>query len=538
MGSLLLLPAAAATGVSGQYALAQEFDPGQFIQQLLTNGAEAVYAGVDEEGIPTVIYGQLGIPSEQLNLDSAMYDGCMVMGLVSTHGELLNYLIGMLGGFNFTMGPMMMPSDGYTPKQFGGGFDLNSLLEMLGTEFNLLFSLFVNVEQQTSQQRMSQILAHLQTNFGFQFDELLILRVDESTFPPEMNVTLPVDSLDVYVYRVTNDYAAVVEAVLEVMNQDGFLGVLNQTVFSEAWASGAGLVAIPDIAEVVDLISSFGGASYSPVQQPFLTSQIENLTGPVAVAAVGYIGEQVISSTSTELSVGSLIGATGDLAPLPSGMSVVLANMPNDIPIVSYTPMHANYSFYENTSQLVFWNATAFGVQSDYVIHFTAGNFPPPVTIERGFSPAQTSIGGSTQVTVTVTNEGTEVITNLNISDTGFLGYYPTLTAIGDTNKLVASLGPGESTTMTYSVEFANEGMYTFPGARLEYVYNSTDLVKSTHKQGFLVESNIGSVLMQALLDGMPYTGVAVGLVALVGVWQVVKLARGHGGKSAQTIQV
>jgi hypothetical protein len=200
--------------------------------------------------------------------------------------------------------------------------------------------------------------------------------------------------------------------------------------------------------------------------------------------------------------------------------------------------MHANYSFYENTSQLVFWNATGFGVQSDYVIHFTGGDFPPLVTVERAFSPGQTSIGGSTEVTVTVTNQGDEIITGLNVTDTGFLAYYPSLTVTGDTNKLVASLAPDESTTMTYSVAFTNEGKYTFPGARLEYVYNSTGFVKTTHKQGFLVESNLGSVFMQALLDGMPYSGIFVGLVALVGVWQVVKLARGHGGKSAQTIQV
>ena len=272
-----------------------------------------------------------------------------------------------------------------------------------------------------------------------------------------------------------------------------------------------------------------------PMQRPFLTSQIENITGPVAIAAVGYIGEQVISSSSTELSIGSLIGATGDLTPLPSGMSVVLANMPNDVPIVSYTPMHANYSFYENSSQLVFWNATAFGVQSDYVIHFVANDFPPLVTIERVFSPTQTGIGESTQVTVTVTNQGNESITDLNITDTGFLNYY-NLSVTGDTHKIVPSLAPEESTTMTYSVAFTNEGMYTFPGARLGYVYNNTDFLKTTHKQGFLVESSIGSMLIQGILDGMPYTGVAVGLVALMGVWQVVKLIRGRGGKPAQAV--
>jgi hypothetical protein len=207
-------------------------------------------------------------------------------------------------------------------------------------------------------------------------------------------------------------------------------------------------------------------------------------------------------------------------------MSIVVANMPNNVPIVSYSPVHANYSFYDNQSGIVLWNATAFGQQSDYVLDFAAGAFPPLITLERVFSPTSTGIGGQTQVTVTVTNEGNQSITNLNLTDNGFLAYYKSLNVTGSTSAVLTSLAPGASTSLTYSVTFKNEGTYSFPGAVLQYTYNSTAYTKHTPKDGFTVTTDLGSVLLRGIADGMPYTGLVLGLIVLGGIWQVYGLVR------------
>ena len=524
---LVVVPVAAVNSPGRQYAPAQEFDPGGFLQVLFTEGAELAFSSIDQNGVPTVIYGQLGIPSAQLQLSSEMYQGCLMMALAGVHGELLNYLLGLLGNVSGSSG--LLSAEGFVPMQGGSTFDPNQLLDMLGSEFNLMISAFLNLDAQVSAQRMSAIAAHLQSTFGFTFSPLFQIRIDQSIIPEGMNLTLPFSSLDVYIYQVTNEFGPLVSAVLGVMDQDGFLSSFNQTMFTTARASGAILVAIPDIAELMNLVNNtMGGAG-------FALSQLPSLSGPIAVAGVGYIGDQVLSATSTGLSIGSLFGAPS-FDPLVEGMSVVVVNMPNDVPISSYTPVHVNWSFYDNISNIVVWNATAFGFQMAYNLWFAGNEFPPLISIERSFSPTTTGVGGQTQVTVTVTNEGTSPITSLNLTDRGFLDYYKTLNVTGTTSIAVLSLAPSESTSITYTVTFRNEGTYTFPGAVLHYTYNSTDFTKSSPKDGFTVTSSFGSVLFQMISDGMPFSGLVVGLIALGGIWQVYGLVRKR--PSAGTFQV
>ncbi|MFW9932917.1 MAG: hypothetical protein ACFFDR_09690, partial [Candidatus Thorarchaeota archaeon] len=177
IGFLVAAPMAAAAGST----LAQdEFGGEEFIEDLFTNGAEIMLSMIDEMGVPSAIYGQLGIPSADLMLDSAMYEGCIAMALVSTHGEFLDIVLELVGADMFGGDG---GGGGFALAQ-DGGFDFNSILDMIGTEFNLLVNVFVNVDAATSQSRMGSILSNLQTQFGFGFTELITLRIDESLFPP------------------------------------------------------------------------------------------------------------------------------------------------------------------------------------------------------------------------------------------------------------------------------------------------------------------------------------------------------------------
>ncbi len=61
--------------------------------------------------------------------------------------------------------------------QFGeGGFDVNSILDMIGTDFNLLINVFFDLTEAEASVNMGAIRAHLNTQFGFSFAELLTLR--------------------------------------------------------------------------------------------------------------------------------------------------------------------------------------------------------------------------------------------------------------------------------------------------------------------------------------------------------------------------
>ncbi len=535
MGLALLafLALAPSVAAAGQFSLSQE-DLNDLFQTLMNEGAEAIYVMVDPEGVPAVIYGQLGVPGDELGLgEEALYGGCLGVILAATHGELLQYvfdLIGMSGD-----GGMLALANNYAPAQVGLP---TNITDILGSEFSLLLGLYVDLDPATSQSRMSAVLNRYTAQFGFSFSSLFSLRIDESVLPTGVNVTLPFDSLDIYIYEIANDFQAAVNAVFQVMDDSGFLGDIDTDIFAQQRAAAAGLVAIPDINALIDLFGGFmgeGGGMFALSSTPFETSQFVNITGPIAFAAAGYIGEQVVSSTSSSLGVGELLGATS-LTPLADGLSVVIMDMPENANITSFTPFESNHSFYENTSEMVFWNATYFDTQSDYVVYFNADDFPPLIILERTFAPNPATIGGSTEVTVTISNQGDAPIYNVTLTDTGVSSYYSNIVVTGTTTRNIASIAPDSNETMTYTVAFTNEGSYTFPGAVMSYDYESKGFVKTTHADGLVVATDIGQLLYQGLMDGMPYTGVALLMVGLVGLYSIRGIRKGRG--KAVTYQV
>ncbi|MFW9849207.1 MAG: hypothetical protein ACFFF4_08700, partial [Candidatus Thorarchaeota archaeon] len=230
-------------------------DINSLLESLLTNGAEVMLANIDDQGVPGVIYGQLGIPSSALAFDNEMYDGCIAMALISTHGEFLEMILDLLAGGDLFGGDG--GGGGFALAQ-DGGFDPNQILEMLGTEFSLLITVFINVPETDSLSRMTSIQNHLTSQFGFSFLDILNLRIDQSLFEGS-DITLPFDSIDLYIRQETHDFTSAVNSMFSVMNQGGFLAGIDKTKITNAPASAGGLLAIPDMADIVELINTFGG---------------------------------------------------------------------------------------------------------------------------------------------------------------------------------------------------------------------------------------------------------------------------------------
>jgi len=535
MTFLFASPAIAAANAGGA-VVAQDIGE-EFIFNLIDNGAEVVFTSIDPEGAPSVVYGQLGIPSDALGLDQTgpgqMYEGCLAMALLATQGELLDYILDLVGG------PLLnLTGDGgaMSATQFGdGGFDINSILDMIGTDFSLLVNVFVDVTEAEAATNMGAIRARLNTHFGFAFAELLTLRIDQSLFPPEMDVTLPFDALDLFVYQITNPFADAVGSVLGVMDDSGFLGAIDQSVFTEARASGAGLLAVPDMAMLMDLIGGFGdGGTPTFSASSFLLSQMPDLEGPVAIAGAGYIGDQILSTTSDEIKIfEELLGKapSATVNGLDTGQSLVVAMLPPDVNVTGYTPEDEalNRTYHDEGSNMIFWNATAYTSQPDYVISFEPGSFPPLITIHRTFSPLTLTSGGMVTVSVGVHNEGVDPIYNLVLEDTSIGVTYPSLGITGTQTANSAVLNAGDWLNITYTVTFVNEGGYVFFPATLNYVFENQTYSKSTHTDGYTVSPDIIGLLSQMLFEGMPFTGIIIGVVGLGAIVNIARMARGRG---------
>ncbi|NHJ14310.1 MAG: DUF11 domain-containing protein [Candidatus Thorarchaeota archaeon] len=530
VGFMIMAPAVTAATLDREYISAQQdFQIEDLLNNILENGAELVFANINDQGEPAVIYGQLGIPSGRLALTDEMYDGCIVMALVATYGEMIEYIFDLIGDITSSEG-----DGGFFPLQ-DGGFDLNSIFAMIGTEFSLLANMFLDLTPEASLSQMNAIKSHLQSEFGFSFQDLFSIRIDDSLFPPEMVVDLPFSSIDVYLYNVLN--ADTIGLVFDVMDSTGFASAIDQNVFTNAPAAAAGLIAVPDMDALLGMIEGFtSGPGDFILASDFVLSQFENLSlsGPLALAAVGYIDEQIISNEDTSLDIfGDLLGSIGTVSPLDTGLSLVIANLPYNMNVTSYSPENEaqNLTYHEsNETNIIFWNSTGLGVVNDYTINFNADDLPPMVRITREFTPTSVTVGGTVEVTVTISNMGTDPIANVSVSDVGFSTLYPSATVSGDTTGSWLTLAGDASQSITYEVTFANEGRYAFPGAQMVYSFSGNDFTKDTSDVGFEVTADLGGLLYQSILDGMPFTGAIIGLVAIGGIWQIFVLVKGKGG--------
>lgn len=533
LGFLLSIPAVTAAN-SGGIVVAQDINE-DFFFDLIENGAEVVFTAIDEQGAPAVVYGQLGVPDGQLALDDPMYESCIVMALIATQGELLEYVLDLVGAelFNFTAG-----GGTFMAQQFGGGgFDVGSIFDMLGTDFSLLINVFFDLTDAAAQTQMAAIRSHLHAGFNFDFAELLDLRIDEEFISGLIGepVDLPFTAINLFIYQVTNPFEDAVNSVLDVMDQSGFIAAIDRTVFTEARASGAGLLAVPDMGDLMDLIEGFGGGG-EPTPASFLLSQLPALDGPLAIAAAGYIGDQILSTNSDEINIfEDLLGKspTDVVSGLASGQSLVAAFLPDNMNVTSYTPEDEalGLTFYDENSSIIFWNATGYITVPDYTINFEAGDFPPLVTITRTFDPETALPGGSTQVTVTVTNEGTEPIYNVTATDSSIAATYPSsVTVAGSTNATSALIPAGGTLIITYTVTFEYEGVYAFASATLVYDHGGNTYSKSTHIDGYTVSPDPIGLLQDMFMDGMPFTAAMGGAVALGAIVNIALMARGRGG--------
>ncbi|MEM4735014.1 MAG: hypothetical protein QXS20_04770 [Candidatus Thorarchaeota archaeon] len=527
-GLLFLTVLAVAPSVAAWTPFApSQADFEDIISLILTRGAEVALASVDDGGVPIVVYGQVGVPSDVLQLTDPMYQGCLAMALVATRGGVLEYILQMVGFMNSSSSQGMTALTQYAPAQTMPQSP-QDIIGMLGSDIKLLVAIYVNIDQAVSQGRISQVLNLLSTNFGFSFAPFLILRIDKTMFPPEMADQIPFDSIDLYSYTIGNEFPNIMSSVFQVMDDSGILGGISTNVFIDSPMAATGILVVPDMSALGDLFGSTESSSLAEGLSPFTLAQMANLTGPMVVAAAGYMGEQVVSSTDTSLGLAQLLGASS-LTPLSGALSMVAINMPTSVNITSFTPSAENYSFYDPSANMVAWNATHFGVQPDYRVYFGAEQFPPMIRLERTITPSFTAVGGSAQVTVTVRNEGNAPIENLFLNDTGVSGIYTTISLTGENSKSAPVLAPNQTLTVSYQVQFTNEGSYTFPRPVLQYVYNNRTYVKLGRVQSVVVSQDLAGFIGSAIMDGMPFSGAILALVALVGLYSVRGIIKSRG---------
>ena len=131
--------------------------------------------------------------------------------------------------------------------------------------------------------------------------------------------------------------------------------------------------------------------------------------------------------------------------------------------------------------------------------------------------------------------EGTEPVYNVSLVDDNIAATYPSsVTVAGPTSSTTATLPGGGTLAISYTVTFDFEGVYAFAPAELEYDYGNNTFSKHTHVDGYTVSADPIGLLQAMFLDGMPFTAVMGGAVALGAIVNIALMARGKGGGTYQ----
>lgn len=179
------------------------------------------------------------------------------------------------------------------------------------------------------------------------------------------------------------------------------------------------------------------------------------------------LGQQSVSfSLSSDLSFITLVTPNntrpGDLNPNVA----VCTNQPEDSYVLSlYVHLLKGLGIIEITHD------PSPGVEAMRVS--TSLSLPPRVVLEKTLSSLNAAVGQTLTVTVTATNRGSQPVQNLKVSDKGLVSTYGKNVKVeGETGMRQDTLGPGQSTSITYTVKPENPGVYTLRPATATYNYS------------------------------------------------------------------
>ena len=176
------------------------------------------------------------------------------------------------------------------------------------------------------------------------------------------------------------------------------------------------------------------------------------------------LGQQSVSfSQSSDLSFITLVAPNntrpGDLTPNVA----VCTNQPEDSYVLSlYVHLLKGLGINEITHD------PSPGAEALRVS--TSLPLPPRVVLEKTLSSLNAAVGQAFTVTVTATNRGSQPVQDLKVSDKSLVSTYGKSVKVeGETEKRQDTLGPGQSTSIIYTVKPENPGVYTLRPATATY---------------------------------------------------------------------
>jgi len=198
----------------------------------------------------------------------------------------------------------------------------------------------------------------------------------------------------------------------------------------------------------------------------FWENGVTPLVGGFTLDIAGLLGEaSVTMSPSSDLSLITLAtprgGLPGDLTP----NIVVTTDQPEESYILGlFVQLLQGFGVTKVVS-----DATP---GPDSLSASTSLPLPPRVAVEKTLDSDGLGPGEKLTVTVRATNQGSQAVQSIHLSDTGLTqSYRRSVNVSGETDHLFASLNPGQSVSISYTATARNPGTYTLRPAVATYAY-------------------------------------------------------------------
>ncbi len=428
---------------------------------------EILGVGLLPDGSPAVALAEIGLDISGFNFENPEYEGFLGAAVINIHGTLLAKLLMKLMG-NETIGNETM---GDMPQEIG---------QLINLLTNSLIIVYMNVTKAQGESRSSTVASSFSHTLGISIQHAKDLYISIEGTP-----------LFIGIYAIRSTFTQVASGILNTFPTPGLSTNFNMDDYSQSSDSVA-----------VMLIARFKEQTLS-------------------VGALGYLREQAVQGYGNHTLDIAEVAGMSELVPSTTAKSFVGAVIfDGNITGTDYP----TYSMFED--HFAVFNLTDYGsAVSSYKIYFE-GKYPPLITLRRVITPQTVNSGGTVSVTVIVTNNGTEPVTNVMLDESEVLGLgnYTSVELIGNSTDLVkhvTTLNPGESFTISYQLHFTTEGTFILNSPILRYEYSGDTYYKWTPLQQITVQPNLPGLVQSAIQDYMPYSLIPFGLIGLALVFNI-----------------
>ena len=382
----------------------------------------------------------------------------------------------------------------------------------------IMVTVYVDVSPEDAGPRSEAVSSAFSDAYGVDLHQLM-------AFEPPMSFGDEVDlpQLTVVIYQSSADLRDLSETYLDqYLDNGGLVELIHEASNNGRLIPGA----TSDSADGSVLFSGF--INLDTILDYIPEDAMENVTGFIPEDQMGLLGfsggasfwDRGVESEEEGFDLLSLLGVEEEASfSDDSDMSLVLLVAPNgtdiggeegvpNVKITTSLPLDdPKIAFiYETLSNLGLLTLASPGEgvePSSFQISVTGVTLPLNVEVSKTVSTQSASPHGAVEVTITIRNEDDETMTNVSVDDATAISRYSLgarLTS-GTTTGQWSEIGPGQSRSISYTLELGQIGVYSLSPANIAYTHEeksfseTSDWLEVSVARPSAIAMGIGSIL-------------------------------------------